>query len=203
MTELRLDIQVGTDGVARCGWVGEVPESQAYHDHEWGQVTHGEQALFERMSLEAFQSGLSWLTILRKREGFRAAFAGFDVDTVAHFTDADQARLLSDERIVRNRAKIAATIANARAILKLRATAHSGAGLSDDPLDALIWSFAPSGQRPAPRALRDVPGTSSESTALAKEMKRQGFSFIGPTTAYAMMQACGLVNDHVVGCHAR
>jgi DNA-3-methyladenine glycosylase I len=157
---------------------------------------HGEAALFERISLEAFQSGLSWLTILRKREGFRAAFAGFDPEVVAAFGEADVERLLADPGIVRNRAKILAAVANARATLALRDTVDGG-------LDALVWSFAPEPGRPAPATLADVPATTADSIALAKALKRHGLVFVGPTTAYAAMQACGLVDDHLAGCHVR
>jgi DNA-3-methyladenine glycosylase I len=174
----------------RCGWATSAPEYVAYHDDEWGCPLHGEAALFERMSLEAFQSGLSWLIILRKRPGFRAAFHGFDVDQIAAFGERDVARLLVDAGIVRNRAKIDATIANAKAI---RAAVPEG-------LDALLWSFAPTGRRRRPRTLSDVPATSAESTAMAKELKRRGFRFVGPTTAYALMQATGMVDDHVATC---
>ena len=158
----------------------------AYHDDEWGRPVHDDRALFEKLSLEAFQSGLSWLTILRKREAFRAAFAGFEIERVAAFGDDDVARLMADAGIVRNRAKIEATIANARA----------AAGL---PLAELLWSFAPE-PRPRPRTPADIPAATPESTALAKELKKRGFRFVGPTTAYAMMQACGLVDDHLEGC---
>jgi DNA-3-methyladenine glycosylase I len=162
----------------------------AYHDDEWGRPLHGESALFERLSLEAFQSGLSWLVILRKRPAFRTAFAGFDVDAVAGFDDADVLRLLADAGIVRNRAKIDATIANARAI---RTSVPDG-------LDALLWSFAPTGRRKRPRSLSEVPASSPESVAMAKELKRRGLRFVGPTTAYALMQATGMVDDHVKTC---
>jgi DNA-3-methyladenine glycosylase I len=187
---------VGADGLSRCTWGGSSPEYERYHDQEWGRVVHGETALFERVTLEAFQSGLSWITILRKRERFRAAFAGFDVEQVARFTDDDIGRLLADPQIVRNRAKISAAVMNARAVLVVRDAVDGG-------LDALIWSFAPEPGRPAPRLPGDVPATTPESTALARALKRYGFSFVGPTTAYAAMQACGLVNDHFEGCHAR
>jgi DNA-3-methyladenine glycosylase I len=173
----------------RCGWATSAPEYVAYHDDEWGVPLHGQNPLFERVSLEAFQSGLSWLIILRKRPAFRAAFAGFDVGAVARFGDADVTRLLADAGIVRNRAKIEATIANARAI---QDNVPEG-------LDTLLWSFAPSGGR-RPRTLADVPSTSPESVALAKELKRRGFRFVGPTTAYAAMQATGIVDDHVSTC---
>jgi DNA-3-methyladenine glycosylase I len=175
---------------ARCGWATSAPEYVAYHDDEWGRPLHGDVPLFERLSLEAFQSGLSWLVILRKRPAFRSAFAGFDIDAVAGFGARDVARLLSDPGIVRNRAKIDATIANARAV---RAAVPEG-------LDALLWSFAPTRRRRRPRTLADVPARSPESTAMAKELKRRGFQFVGPTTAYALMQATGMVDDHIATC---
>lgn len=176
------------DGRPRCGWADSTDDYRLYHDEEWGTVLHGDDALFERMSLEAFQSGLSWLTILRKREHFRAAFAGFSVAAVAAFDESDVARLLQDAGIVRNGAKIRAAIANARAAAEL-----------PDGLDALLWSFAPA-VHPRPRTLAEVPATSPESTAMAKELKRRGFRFVGPTTAYALMQATGMVDDHVADC---
>jgi DNA-3-methyladenine glycosylase I len=185
---------VGADGLARCGWAGQTPDYCTYHDEEWGRPVHGEVPLFERITLEAFQSGLSWLTILRKREGFRRAFRGFDPEQVAAFDDDDVVRLLDDTAIVRNRAKVRAAIANASAVLRLR---EAGG------LDALVWSFAPDGDRPRPASLADVPATTGESVALAKALKGHGFVFVGPTTAYAAMQACGVVDDHVVGCHVR
>jgi DNA-3-methyladenine glycosylase I len=172
----------------RCSWATGTPDYLAYHDEEWGTPLHGERNLFERLSLEAFQSGLSWLIILRKRLGFRAAFADFDVDVVAGYGDADRARLLADVSIVRNRAKIDATIANARAIRE-----------RIDDLDALLWSFAPEAH-PRPQTLGDVPSTSPESVAMAKELKKRGLRFVGPTTAYALMQATGMVDDHVATC---
>ncbi|MCP3798618.1 DNA-3-methyladenine glycosylase I [Allokutzneria sp. A3M-2-11 16] len=177
-----------TDVRTRCGWVTSAPEYIAYHDTEWGVPLRGERELFERVSLEAFQSGLSWLVILRKRENFRTAFAGFDPAVVAEFGDDDVARLLADAGIVRNRAKIDATIGNARAV----------AGL-DVPLDELLWSFAPP-TSPRPSTLADVPAVTAESKAMAKELKRRGFRFVGPTTCYALMQATGMVNDHVTTC---
>jgi DNA-3-methyladenine glycosylase I len=189
------DLVVGDDGLARCAWGTSTPDYAAYHDDEWGRPVHGEHALFERITLEAFQSGLSWLTILRKREGFRAAFARFDPEVVARFDDDDRARLMADAGIVRNRRKIDAAITNARAVLELR----EGPGL-----DELFWSFAPDpATRPAPRSFSDVPAVTDASKALATELKRRGFAFVGPTTAYAGMQACGLVDDHLDGCHAR
>ncbi|MFW6693764.1 DNA-3-methyladenine glycosylase I [Streptomyces sp. MAR4 CNX-425] len=164
----------------------------AYHDDEWGRPVHGDDALFERLSLEAFQSGLSWLTILRRREGFRAAFAGFEIAAVAEFGADDERRLLADTGIIRNRLKVQATLANARTL----------AAWAPGELDALIWSYAPDpAGRPAPRTLADVPAVTPESTALAKELKRRGVRFVGPTTAYALMQACGLVDDHLADCH--
>jgi DNA-3-methyladenine glycosylase I len=189
-------LAVGADGLARCAWGASSAEYQRYHDQEWGRVVHGETKLFERISLEAFQSGLSWITILRKREGFRSAFAGFDAERVASFDEDDVARLLADPGIVRNRAKIAAAVMNARAVLAVRDAVDGG-------LDALVWSFAPDPDRPAPRAPGDIPATTPESTALARALKRYGFGWVGPTTAYAAMQACGLVNDHFQACHAR
>ena len=174
----------------RCGWATSAPEYLAYHDDEWGRPLHGEAALFERLALEAFQSGLSWLVILRKRPAFRTAFAGFDVDTVAAFGARDVTRLLRDEGIVRNRAKIDATIANARAV---RDAVPEG-------LDELLWSFAPTRRRRRPRTLAEVPSVTDESTAMAKELKRRGFRFVGPTTAYALMQATGMVDDHIKTC---
>jgi len=188
------DLLPGPDGRLRCRWGISTSDYVDYHDHEWGRPVRGDDALFERLCLEAFQSGLSWLTILRKRENFRAAFAGFAIEHVAAFTDADHARLMADAGIVRNRAKISAAITNARA----------AAALEDTTLTDLLWSFAPDPDtRPVPRTLADVPATSPESKALAKELKRRGFVFVGPTTAYAAMQACGLVNDHLEGCCAR
>jgi len=182
-----------TDGQVRCGWALSTPEYVAYHDEEWGRPVHDDTALFERVSLEAFQSGLSWLTILRKREAFREAFAGFDPAVVAGFDEADVRRLLEDARIVRNRAKIEATVANARAVLAL-----------DVGLGELLWSFAPDPvTRRRPDTLAEVPARSPESTAMAKELKRRGFRFVGPTTAYALMQAAGLVDDHVADCWVR
>jgi DNA-3-methyladenine glycosylase I len=171
------------------------PLYREYHDHEWGRPVTDERGLYERISLEAFQSGLAWITILRKRDNFRAAFAGFDPEAVARFGDDDVARLLSDVGIVRNRLKVEATIANARAVLDLR-----DAGTS---LEAVVWAHRPDPERPAPAAWGDVPAVTPESTALAKALKKRGFRFVGPTTAYAAMQACGLVNDHLAGCVAR
>ena len=178
------------DGLVRCGWVDNASALyRDYHDQEWGRPLRDSTALFERISLEAFQSGLSWLVILRKRENFRRAFADFDVETVARFTDVDVTRLLDDAGIVRNRAKIEATIANARATLALEPT----------DLAELLWSFAPP-SRPRPIDLSQIPAVTPESTAMARELKRRGFRFVGPTTAYALMQATGMVDDHVQAC---
>jgi DNA-3-methyladenine glycosylase I len=166
----------------------------AYHDEEWGRPLRDDDGLFERLCLEAFQSGLSWLTILRKREGFRSAFQGFRIERVAAYDGRDVERLLGDSRIVRNRAKIEAAVANARAASALRAEGGS--------LAALIWSFEPRRSR-TPRRRADLRSTTPESIALARELKGRGFRFVGPTTAYALMQACGLVNDHIAGCAVR
>jgi DNA-3-methyladenine glycosylase I len=181
------------DPSGRCPWaVGD--DYVAYHDTEWGLPVRGEVPLYERLSLEAFQSGLSWLTILRKREGFRRAFAGFDPDVVAGFGPADVDRLLQDPGIVRNRAKVEATVANAAAVRRLRARGG---------LDALVWAHVPAEPPPPPATLADVPAVTAESRALAAALRREGFRFVGPTTAYAAMQACGLVDDHLLGCPAR
>lgn len=188
-------LSTGTDGRRRCWWGGSSPEYERYHDEEWGRPVTDDRGLYERMALEGFQSGLSWLTILRKRENFRAAFAGFDIETVAGFGDRDVARLLADAGIVRHRGKIEAAIANAVAARAMHAGGES--------LAELIWSYAPSGRRRAPRSLDDLPAITPESTALSKELKRRGFRFVGPTTAYATMQACGVVNDHLAGCWVR
>jgi DNA-3-methyladenine glycosylase I len=182
------------DGLARCPWGNEPAIYRDYHDREWGRPIRGDDALFERVSLEAFQSGLSWLVILRKREAFRAAFAGFRIAAVAEYTEADVERLLQDEGIVRNRAKINATIANAKAAMELTGGSDHQ-GLSD-----LVWSFAPE-RRERPKRLADVAAVTPESTALSKALKKRGFRFVGPTTAYAMMQAVGMVDDHLADCH--
>lgn len=184
----------GPDGKLRCPWGLSTDDYVRYHDEEWGRPVHGDDALFERLCLEAFQSGLSWITILRRREGFRLAFDGFKIASVAEFTDADEERLFADAGIIRNRAKIAATLANARVL----------ADWSPGELDTLIWSYAPDpAARPAPRTTADVQAVTDESTALAKDLKKRGLRFIGPTTAYALMQACGLVDDHLSDCVAR
>jgi len=188
-----VEAPLGPDGLPRCPWALSAPDYLAYHDEEWGRPVHGDDALFERLSLEAFQSGLSWITILRRRPGFRAAFADFRIADVAAFTDADRERLLADTGIIRNRAKIDATLANARVL----ATWKPG------DLDTLIWSHAPEDPGPAPHTVADVPAVTRQSTALAKALKKEGLRFVGPTTAYALMQACGLVNDHLETCAAR
>ncbi|MEU8625847.1 DNA-3-methyladenine glycosylase I [Streptomyces sp. NPDC048669] len=186
--------EAAADGGLRCPWGLSTEDYLTYHDTEWGRPVHGDDALFERLCLEAFQSGLSWLTILRRREGFRGAFAGFSIPAVAKFTDADRERLLADAGIIRNRAKIDATMANAKVL----------AGWRSGELDELIWSYEPDpATRPVPRTLGDVPAVTAESTALSKDLKKRGLRFIGPTTAYALMQACGLVDDHLADCVAR
>jgi DNA-3-methyladenine glycosylase I len=181
----------GPDGLPRCPWGLSSPEYVGYHDEEWGWPVTDDNGLFERLCLEAFQSGLSWLTILRKRENFRAAFHGFDIQTVAGYGEADSSRLLADSGIVRNRAKIAAAIGNARAALDLPA------GLAE-----LIWRYAGDSEA-APVSLADVPASTAASKALAKELRRHGFTFTGPVTVYATLQACGVVNDHLAGCFRR
>ena len=184
---------VGDDGVARCPWAAGDEVNRVYHDTEWGLRVGGEAAHFERLSLEAFQSGLSWRTILLKRPAFREAFAGFDAEVVAGFGEDDVARLMADAGIVRNRRKVDATITNARATLALR---------EQGGLEALLWSFAPD-PGPPPRRAADVPTTSPESVAMSKALKRAGFAHVGPTTMYALMEAIGLVDDHLAGCHRR
>ena len=188
-----MDVIVGEDGLARPQWAASDPLMQEYYDTEWGLPVRDERGLFERLSLEAFQSGLSWATILRKRENFRAAFDGFDPDRVAAYGQQDVARLMEDVGIVRNRAKVEATIRNAGATISLRAEA----GLPD-----LIWSFRPA-RTPMPRTVAEVPTTSDESRALAKELKRRGFAFVGPTTAFALMEAVGVVDTHLLDSHRR
>jgi DNA-3-methyladenine glycosylase I len=178
----------GDDGKARCFWGGSSPDYAAYHDTEWGRPLHGDDALFERLTLEAFQSGLAWITILRKRPAFRAAFDDFRIAKVAAFTEADVARLMADSGIVRNRMKVDAALHNAKVAAEL-----------EGGLSALLWSFAPAA-RPRPRTRADVPAVTTESTALAKALKKRGFKFVGPTTAYALMQATGMVDDHLDGC---
>jgi DNA-3-methyladenine glycosylase I len=185
-----VDVVIGADGLARCKWAASAPEYLSYHDEEWGRELRGDDALYERMTLEAFQSGLSWITILRKRPAFRVAFADFVIEKVASFEDADLQRLLGDAGIVRNRAKIDAAIANARVAASL-----------PEGLTELLWSFAPSPRSRPPASFAEVPATSPESIAMAKALRKRGFRFVGPTTAYALMQATGMVDDHVVDCH--
>ena len=185
----------GSDGRPRCWWGASTLDYERYHDEEWGRPVRDERGLYERMVLEGFQSGLSWLTILRKRDNFRAAFANFDIEAVAKFGDRDVHRLLGDAGIVRHRGKIEAAIANAKAAAEMHAKGES--------LSELVWSFAPDGRRRAPRSPEDLPAITPESTALSKELKKRGFRFVGPTTAYATMQACGVVNDHLAGCWVR
>jgi DNA-3-methyladenine glycosylase I len=183
-----VDLTVGADGLARCRW-GSSPDYLAYHDNEWGKPIRDDDGLYERLTLEAFQSGLSWLTILRKRPAFRTAFHGFRIAKVAAFGERDVDRLLADTGIVRNRAKIEAAVANARAALDL-----------PDGLAALLWSYAPA-PRPRPASFAEVPATTPESKAMARDLKKRGFRFVGPTTAYALMQAAGFVDDHLAACH--
>ncbi|MDN4171674.1 DNA-3-methyladenine glycosylase I [Nocardioides sp. SOB77] len=184
---------VGEDGVARCPWAGGPGLMRDYHDDEWGRPVTGEAAYLERLTLEAFQSGLAWATILRKREAFRAAFAGFDAEVVAAYDDADRARLMADAGIVRNRLKVDAAVTNARATLALR---------EQEGLEALLRSFAPE-VPPAPTSTDEVATTSPASVAMSKELKRRGFVFVGPTTMHALMEAIGLFDPHLVGCHRR
>jgi DNA-3-methyladenine glycosylase I len=195
MSDIRPTLVRGADGAKRCAWAASNPEYVAYHDHEWGRPVVDDQRIFEKLCLEAFQSGLSWLTILRKRPAFRRAFADFDIARVGAFGTRDVKRLLGDAGIVRNRAKIEATIANARGASAVQASHGS--------LAALLWSFEPTGRRRAPRAFGDVPATTAESLALSKALRASGFRFLGPTTCYAAMQALGVVNDHFAGCVVR
>ena len=189
VTDAVTDVVIGSDGMARCRWGASTPDYAAYHDGEWGRPVRDDNGMFERVTLEAFQSGLSWITILRKRPAFRAAFAGFRIEAVAGFGEDDVERLMADAGIVRNRAKVTAAVRNARAAQEL-----------PEGLSALLWSFAPTAPRPRPQTLADVPATSPESVAMARELKRRGFAFVGPTTAYALMQATGMVDDHVATC---
>ncbi len=189
-------IITGEDGVKRCFWAGGDPLYRSYHDNEWGRPVADDTRLFEKLCLEGFQSGLAWITILRKRENFRAAFAGFDIPTVAAFTDADIERLVGDTGIVRHRGKIVSTINNARRAMELQAEAGS--------LAAFIWRFEPDpASRPAVFSMQDIQPKTAESTALSKELRKRGWSFVGPTTVYAFMQSMGLVNDHIDGCDVR
>jgi len=189
-------VKAGPDGKPRCWWALSTEDYVAYHDEEWGRSLHGERELFERLTLEAFQSGLSWLTILRKRQNFRRAFDGFEIEKVAEYGDGDVERLLGDAGIVRNRKKIEAAITNAQAARQMHAAGET--------LDELIWGFAPDpDSRPAPTKLADLEPTTPESKALATELKKRGFVFVGPTTVYATMEAIGVVNDHLAGCAFR
>ena len=189
------DLVVGDDGKARCAWGASTPDYVAYHDDEWGRPVADDIRLYEKLCLEGFQSGLSWLTILRKRDAFRRAFRGFDPEKVAHFTKRDVERLLKDASIVRHRGKIEAAIANARATL----------GVQDDigSLAALVWSFESTRRRAAPKHFADLQSTTPESKALSKELLKRGFRFVGPTTVHSTMQSCGLVDDHLARCVAR
>jgi DNA-3-methyladenine glycosylase I len=191
---MRGGLAQGPDGRERCWWGVSTPDYMAYHDDEWGRPVTDDQGIYERLTLEAFQSGLSWLTILRKREHFRAAFAGFEIERVAAFDDDDVARLMADAGIVRNRLKVAAAITNARAARAMLAAGESPA--------QLVWSYRRVGGA-APKSAAELPATTDESKALARELKRRGLVFVGPTTVYSTMQACGVVNDHLAGCCVR
>jgi DNA-3-methyladenine glycosylase I len=186
---LEAGLALGADGRARCFWGDSSPDYTRYHDDEWGRPVLGDDAIFERMTLEAFQSGLSWITILRKRPAFRAAFDGFSIEKVAAYSEADAGRLMADAGIVRNRMKVDAALHNARVAADLPG------GLAE-----LLWSYAPRPRRPRPRTRADVPASTPASTAMAKDLKKRGFKFVGPTTAYALMQATGMVDDHLAGC---
>jgi DNA-3-methyladenine glycosylase I len=185
-----VELRLGPDGLLRCGWVGDDAEYRRYHDEEWGRPLHGDRALFEKMSLEGFQAGLSWITILRKRPRFREVFAGFEPEVVSRFEEPDVERLMADAGIIRNRAKILATIGNARLVT----------AMAPGELDAFLWSFAPASHRP-PRSFAEVPATTPESEAMSKGLRKRGFRFVGATTMYALMQSAGMVDDHVAGCH--
>ncbi len=184
------NVRVGVDGIARCAWAAEDAEYQRYHDEEWGRPLHGDRALFEKMSLEGFQAGLSWITILRKRPRFREVFAGFDPIAVAAFDSDDIERLMTDSGIIRNRSKIEATISNARLVREM----------DDGDLDRLLWSFAPPPGRTRPQSFAEVAAVTPESAAMSKALRGRGFRFVGPTTMYALMQSAGMVDDHVEGC---
>ena len=189
----RPEVLVGADGRPRCGWIGTDEDYRRYHDEEWGTPLHGDRPLFEKICLEGFQAGLSWITILRRRPGFRAAFDGFDLETVAAYGDDDVERLMTDARIIRNRAKVLAAIGNARVARDL---------VRHDPgaLDRLIWGFAPTAERPRPRTWADIPAVTPESEALSAALRKLGLRFVGPTTMYALMQSAGLVDDHLTEC---
>jgi len=188
-----VSVVLGADGRSRCAWAGTDPEYMRYHDEEWGTPLHGDRPLFEKLSLEGFQAGLSWITILRRRPCFREVFHDFDSAAIARFGDDDVERLMLDERIIRNRAKILATIGNARATLELT-DGTPGA------LDELMWGFAPTAPRPRPKSFGDLVAVTPESTALSKALKAKGYRFVGPTTMHALMQSAGMIDDHVVGC---
>ena len=181
---------IGDDGIARCAWGANDPEYRRYHDEEWGVPLHGDRPLFEKLSLEGFQAGLSWITILKRRPAFRAAFHGFELDAVAAMTPDDAAALMDNPGIIRNRAKILATISNARLV----------ADMAPGELDAFVWSFAPQHPAAPPATFAEVPATTPESVALSKALRKRGFRFVGPTTMYALMQSGGMVDDHVAGC---
>jgi len=189
----RPSLVTGDDGVDRCSWAGTDAEYQRYHDTEWGFALHGDRPLFEKLSLEGFQAGLSWITILRRRENFRAAFHGFEIDKVAAMTPAEADALMQNTGIIRNRAKIEATIANARIAAQLTAE-------SPGALDRLIWGFAPPRRQTPPATFAEIPAVTDESTAMSKALRGLGFRFVGPTTLYALMQSSGIVDDHVAGC---
>jgi DNA-3-methyladenine glycosylase I len=195
MSAQAMELEPGPDGKPRCWWCLGSPDYLDYHDNEWGRPLHGERELFERLTLEAFQSGLSWLTILRKRENFRRAFDGFDVERIAEYGDVDMERLLGDAGIVRNRKKIEATITNAKATREMHTRGET--------LDQLIWSFAGADSRPAPLSGHELEPFTPEAMELATELKRRGFVFVGPTTVYSTMEAIGVVNDHLEGCAFR
>jgi DNA-3-methyladenine glycosylase I len=204
IAEDRSGLLVGADGVTRCWWAGADPLYIAYHDREWGHPLRGDDALFEMLALEGFQAGLAWITIVRKREAFRDAFAGFRIESVARFVDADIARLMGNAGIVRNRAKIEATIGNARAALDLpdedgRLTSEARP-TSDGRLTSFLWSFAPPARRARVSSFADLPSQTPEAVALSKALKTRGFRFAGPTIVYSFMQAVGMVDDHLAGC---
>jgi DNA-3-methyladenine glycosylase I len=190
-----MGVAAGPDGRLRCWWCLGAPEYVSYHDEVWGRPMRGEAELFEMLTLESFQSGLSWLTVLRKRDGFARAFDGWDIERIAGYRSPDVERLLGDPAIIRHRGKIEAAVANARATAGL----HAGG----ETLEQLLWSFAPADRGAPPRSGRDLAPATAESTALAKELKRRGFRFVGPTTAYSLMQAAGLVDDHLAACEFR
>jgi DNA-3-methyladenine glycosylase I len=190
VADLARDLVIGPDGRARCAWAGSDPEYLRYHDEEWGRPLHGDRPLYEKLTLEGFQAGLSWITILRKRPAFRTAFAGFEPDIVARFDESDVERLMGDAGIVRNRAKIEAAISNAKIV----------AAMAEGELDALLWSFAPPATEQRPASFADLPATTPESEAASKALRKLGFRFVGPTTLYALMQSSGMVDDHIGGC---